>query len=178
MKTELKDRTLWFDGESSFDKRTLANRYLSGDFNEFDQITHEFDEEIAGFLKINPAFKFKNDIDLDKIDPLTWNLEEFCMIDYKEKLAELCYLNIKQNRSDKQRRIARLETELQLVEKLQLESLIRAAFYIVDRLNSGGHVWGVGRGSACSSYILYLIGIHDIDPIKYNLDCSDFFRDK
>ena len=178
MKTELSDRILWFDGESSFDKKTLVDRYLSGNYSDNDQITHELDEEVNGFMKINPAFRFKDDIDIDGIDPLIWNLEQFSDFDYREKLAHLCYLDVKKNKSDKQLRIDRLERELQLVEQLQLDNLIRAAFYIVDRLISGGHVWGVGRGSACSSYILYLIGIHDIDPIKYGLDYSDFFKHK
>jgi len=37
-------------------------------------------------------------------------------------------------------------------------------------------VWGVGRGSSVSSYVLYLIGIHKIDSLYYNLDVEDFLR--
>ena len=36
--------------------------------------------------------------------------------------------------------------------------------------------WGVGRGSSVSSYCLYLIGIHMVDSIKYNLDIQEFFK--
>ena len=35
---------------------------------------------------------------------------------------------------------------------------------------------GVGRGSSVASYILYLIGVHRIDSIKYNLDWKEFLR--
>jgi len=37
-------------------------------------------------------------------------------------------------------------------------------------------VWGTGRGSSCASYILYLIGIHQVDSVKYDLDLGEFFR--
>ena len=39
-------------------------------------------------------------------------------------------------------------------------------------------VWGVGRGSSVSSYVLYLIGVHKVDSIKYNLDVTEFLKDK
>jgi DNA polymerase III alpha subunit len=37
-------------------------------------------------------------------------------------------------------------------------------------------VWGVGRGSSVASYCLYLIGVHKIDSIKYNLDIKEFLK--
>ena len=37
-------------------------------------------------------------------------------------------------------------------------------------------VWGVGRGSSVASYILYLIGIHKINSLKFNLDIHEFLR--
>ena len=38
-------------------------------------------------------------------------------------------------------------------------------------------VWGVGRGSSVASYVLYLIGVHKIDSIKYKLEWQEFLRD-
>jgi DNA polymerase III alpha subunit len=37
-------------------------------------------------------------------------------------------------------------------------------------------VWGVGRGSSVASYVLYLLGIHKIDSIKYQLDIREFLK--
>jgi DNA polymerase III alpha subunit len=37
-------------------------------------------------------------------------------------------------------------------------------------------VWGVGRGSCVSSFVLFLIGIHKINPIYYDLDVSEFLK--
>lgn len=48
--------------------------------------------------------------------------------------------------------------------------------YLVDTCRENKIVWGVGRGSSVSSFVLYKIGVHKIDPIKYDLDWQDFLR--
>ena len=35
-------------------------------------------------------------------------------------------------------------------------------------------VWGVGRGSPVASYVLFLLGVHKVDPIQYGLDWREF----
>ena len=37
-------------------------------------------------------------------------------------------------------------------------------------------IWGVGRGSSVASYVLYLIGIHKIDSMYYDLPINEFLR--
>ena len=37
-------------------------------------------------------------------------------------------------------------------------------------------IWGVGRGSSVASYVLYLLGVHRIDSLHYNLDIAEFLR--
>ena len=48
--------------------------------------------------------------------------------------------------------------------------------YLVDFMRENKIVWGVGRGSSVSSYILYLIGVHKVDSIQYGLDFNEFMR--
>jgi DNA polymerase III alpha subunit len=48
--------------------------------------------------------------------------------------------------------------------------------YLVDVMRENSVVWGVGRGSSVASYVLYLIGVHKIDSVKYNLDFKEFFK--
>lgn len=54
--------------------------------------------------------------------------------------------------------------------------LLKFLKYLVDFMNENKILWGVGRGSSVASYILYLIGIHKIDSIKYDLEFSEFMR--
>lgn len=48
--------------------------------------------------------------------------------------------------------------------------------YLVDTMRKNNIVWGVGRGSSVASYVLYLIGIHKVDSIKYKLDINEFLK--
>jgi DNA polymerase III alpha subunit len=48
--------------------------------------------------------------------------------------------------------------------------------YLVDTMRKHNIVWGVGRGSSVASYCLYLLGIHRVDSIKYDLDIHEFLK--
>jgi DNA polymerase III alpha subunit len=43
-------------------------------------------------------------------------------------------------------------------------------------MRSNNIVWGVGRGSSVASYVLYLLGVHKVDSIKYGLDIREFLK--
>jgi len=70
----------------------------------------------------------------------------------------------------------RIREELDLFKDKDMLDILRWLKYLIDTARSNNVVWGVGRGSSVSSYVLYLIGVHKIDPIKYNLDYRDFLR--
>ena len=71
---------------------------------------------------------------------------------------------------------ARMQEELAEFQKRGMVQLLRYMIYLVDFMRENGIVWGVGRGSSVASYVLYLIGVHRIDSIKYNLDWREFLR--
>ena len=77
---------------------------------------------------------------------------------------------------DIEERIQRVEEEIELYEKYNLLDILKAVIYIVERFVENNVVWGTGRGSSCCSYCLYLIGLHDVDSIKYGLELNEFFR--
>jgi DNA polymerase III alpha subunit len=54
--------------------------------------------------------------------------------------------------------------------------VLRAMKYVVDTLRSNNIVWGVGRGSSVASYVLFIIGVHKIDSVKYKLPINEFFK--
>lgn len=75
-----------------------------------------------------------------------------------------------------QQEIDRVNTEYILYEERDLVMLLRLFIFLVDHMRKNKFVWGVGRGSSVSSYILYLIGIHRVDSLKYNFDIRDFLK--
>ena len=63
----------------------------------------------------------------------------------------------------------RMEYELSVIEKTGFASYFLIVQDFVNWAKNQGIVVGPGRGSAAGSFISYLIGITNIDPIKYNL---------
>jgi DNA polymerase III alpha subunit len=70
----------------------------------------------------------------------------------------------------------RIQEELYAYEERNMTNLLRYMIYLVDFMRENNIVWGVGRGSSVASYVLYLLGVHKIDSIKYNLDWREFLR--
>ena len=70
----------------------------------------------------------------------------------------------------------RIWEELDAFRERGMKDLLRYMIYLVDFMRENDIVWGVGRGSSVASYVLYLIGVHKIDSIKYELDWREFLR--
>ena len=68
----------------------------------------------------------------------------------------------------------RVQEELKAFKERGMYDLLRYMIYLVDFMRENDIVWGVGRGSSVASYVLYLIGVHKIDSIKYELDWREF----
>lgn len=72
--------------------------------------------------------------------------------------------------------IDRVNYEYSLYKKNNMVYILRYIKYIIDLMKNNDIIWGVGRGSSVSSYILYLLELHQIDSIEYELDCIEFFK--
>jgi DNA polymerase III alpha subunit len=70
----------------------------------------------------------------------------------------------------------RVTEELAAFKERSMLDLLCWLKYFVDTMRANNVVWGVGRGSSVASYILFLIGVHKIDSLKYNLDWQEFLR--
>lgn len=81
-----------------------------------------------------------------------------------------------EDQTDKLAYLNRVEEELALYNTRNLYPVLQLMIYIVDTMRKHKIVWGVGRGSSVASYVLYLIGIHKIDSIKYELDIREFLK--
>jgi DNA polymerase III alpha subunit len=102
------------------------------------------------------------------IDKTKWFIPD----DYYPNLTEMLYGMCE---TDEQK--DRVSQELELFIKHGIYDVLHVMKYIVDTLRDNNIVWGVGRGSSVASYVLYLIGVHKIDSIKYNLPIEEFFKE-
>jgi len=106
--------------------------------------------------------------------------EKYLKIDLENYLLKALLNVVKRDdisdETDIEDRIGRVKQEIILFKEYNMEDLVRTAIYIVDSFEENSIVWGTGRGSSCACYSLYLIGLHEVDSIKYNLDLNEFFR--
>lgn len=92
---------------------------------------------------------------------------EIKAIDVRASLLERCMTP---------EQIARVNLEMDLYEARDLVPLLQLMIYLVSHFRAEKVVWGVGRGSSVASYCLFLIGVHRIDALHYNLDIKEFLK--
>ena len=97
-----------------------------------------------------------------------WHMpEEYKNLDIAQWVLDQCSTD-----SERQR----VGQELLMYLDRNLFPLLQYMKYLVDTMRKHNIVWGVGRGSSVSSYVLYLIGIHKIDSMYFDLDINEFLR--
>ena len=116
-------------------------------------------------------YKINNDFtveEFDKDNQQNWFMpKKYYSIDIDNYVLNLCKTDIERQR---------VQAELILFKKYHFEKVLQYLIYLVDTLRQNRIVWGLGRGSSVASYVLYLIGIHKIDSIKFNLDINEFLK--
>ncbi len=96
---------------------------------------------------------------------------------YKELNIEE-YISKKLPEDVSKKAVERISIELEMYRARNLYPVLRVLIYIIDTMRKHDIVWGVGRGSSVASYVLYILGIHKIDSLKYNLDIKEFLKDE
>jgi len=93
--------------------------------------------------------------------------DRYRQLDIAEYVLSLC---------DTPEKLQRVGQELLLFQERNLFDLLRYLKYLVDVMEDNNLVWGVGRGSSVASYVLYLLKVHKIDSMFYDLDPTEFLR--
>lgn len=97
-----------------------------------------------------------------------WHMpEEYKQLDIAKWLLDKCNTDAE---------LQRIGQELLLYHERDLFDLLRYLKYLVDTFRKNSVVWGLGRGSSVASYALYLIGVHKIDSLYYDLNIDEFLK--
>jgi DNA polymerase III alpha subunit len=72
--------------------------------------------------------------------------------------------------------LQRAGKELLMFQDRDMFTLLKYLKYLVDTMKSHNILYGVGRGSSVSSFVLYIIGIHRINSLYYDLDIEEFLK--
>lgn len=144
---------------TALSKLTVSNTPEIKTFQEISEIT---------FQDFAPCIEFNSISEFDASMQHHWFMpDEYKTMDIKSWLIEKCNTN-----EEKQR----VTDELLEYESRDMLDILRWLTYFVDTCRTENVLWGVGRGSSVASYVLYLIGIHRINSIKYNLNWKEFLR--
>lgn len=162
-------------GNPVYQERDLVDLIYHGHIDKIKDVLVENSSAITSFsaaseltlLIEDPIF---NTIDIAHFDAVCqedWFVpNEYKNMDIESYLVQLC----------PEENYQRLVEELQEFRARNMLPLLRVLKYVVDTLRDKQVLWGVGRGSSVASYVLYLIGVHKIDSIKYSLDWREFLR--
>lgn len=174
--TPLDDRTLWYDGCSSYDPTKLLSLINKGYKISF------VDHMTPDILEYNRLSNTDSEISIKhecNILDTSWNLpSEYLTLDVYGYIIDK-HTNLTRGMSERDitLRDERLAYELTKFQNMNLTGVLRAIIYIINTLTIRNQVWGVGRGSSVSSYVLYVIGAHDVDSFAYELDINDFLHE-
>jgi DNA polymerase III alpha subunit len=72
--------------------------------------------------------------------------------------------------------LQRAGEELIMFQERDMFTLLKYLKYLVDTMRKHNIVWGVGRGSSVASFVLFLIGIHKINSLYYDLSIDEFLK--
>jgi DNA polymerase III alpha subunit len=166
-------------GEMVLDETDLCDLIMQGrDLTQMKCVVdHTVDIESAIELLEDPGqlvawtFSYDSNIcvpDWDSIQQRRWHMPaEYQQLDIAEFVVAMC---------DTPEKLQRVGHELLLYQERGLFDLLRYLKYLVDVMKNNHVIWGVGRGSSVASYVLYLLGVHRIDSIYYDLAVEEFLR--
>jgi DNA polymerase III alpha subunit len=111
------------------------------------------------------------DYDVDAFHQMqqeSWHMpDEYRQLDIAKYLLDLCKTEPE---------LQRVGEELLLYQERDLFNLLRYLKYFVDTMRVNNVLWGVGRGSSVASYVLYLLGVHKINSMYYDLSIDEFLK--
>ena len=122
---------------------------------------------LSQYLPIN----YKEEVPVELFDHLQqqeWNMPaEYLELDIAQYVLDLCQT---------EEELQRVGQELLLYQERDLFNLLRYLKYFVDTMRNNKVVWGLGRGSSTASYVLYLLGVHRINSMYYDLSIEEFLK--
>jgi hypothetical protein len=126
-------------------------------------------EDVPAFVRYNERrLQAVTVEEFDHVNQGNWLMPDlYKNLDIAEYVLGLC---------ESEAALQRVGEELLLYQARDLFDLLRYLKFLVDIMKQNNLIWGVGRGSSVASYVLYLLEIHRIDSLHYNLDIEEFLR--
>ena len=164
-------------GQCIYNQQEVFNLIMQG--VNIDSLYIEHDSELNELLKAYEVKDFNRYINVNSgeenifhgLRQKTWNMpEKYQKLDIQEYLINRIsiYSNPKY--------AFRLSHELALFEQYNLLDLLRYMKYMTGIFRKNNVVWGIGRGSSVASLCLFLLNVHCVDPVAYDISFDEFLK--
>jgi len=132
-------------------------------------------------IKFDEVLELENAPELIQYNKLDMTVEQFDNNNQSNWLMPEQYktMDIAQyilNQCQGEAELQRAGKELLLFQERDMFVLLRYLKYLVDTMRENNIVWGVGRGSSVASFVLFLLGIHRINSLYYDLSIDEFLK--
>jgi len=162
-------------GQQIFTEDDICDLYLSDPNRTLKSILVDNKIDISNDLELLNLPEIVNyatsDLSLDEFDEQhqnKWNIpDNYKDFDIAKYVLDLCETETELQRAGK---------ELLMYQERGMFPLLIYLKYLVDTMRENNIVWGVGRGSSVASYVLFLIGVHRINSIFYDLSIDEFLK--
>jgi DNA polymerase III alpha subunit len=160
-------------GEIVFTEQDICNLYLANSNIQVKEILSDIEIpntlDLANFPKVKLYVAPNCSIEeYDRAKQNTWYMpDEYKNMDIAKWVLEQCQGDAELQRAGQ---------ELLLFQERDMFPLLQYLKYLVDTMRQHNIVWGLGRGSSVSSFVLYLIGIHKINSLYYDLPIEEFIK--
>lgn len=160
-------------GEIIFSEQDICNLYLANPNIQLQEILSDVEISntlsLLNFPKVTVYTEPNCSIEeYDNLKQSIWYMpDEYKSMDIAKWILEQC---------KDETELQRAGQELLLFQERDMFPLLQYLKYLVDTMRKNHIVWGVGRGSSVSSFVLYLIGIHKINSLYYDLPIEEFIK--
>lgn len=162
-------------GQQIFTENDICDLYLQDPDRVLTSILVDSQLDAANILELENFPKLikyqKQNISVNEFDRIAqdkWFLpESYRELDIAQYVLNLCKTEVE---------LQRVGEELLMFQERDMFDLLKYLKYLVDTMRQHNVVWGVGRGSSVASYVLFLIGVHKIDSIFYDLSIEEFLK--
>lgn len=178
LSVELQGRRLWVDGTSEWNADTIHVSMLK--YPGLVKFVSNITADIAQYNRLVPsAHKLALHPNTATVPAPEWTIpvkyQTLDIVQHVSRLHQMMFSEVPE--VELTQRETRLASELVLFRTHGLFDVLRGVVWLINKLHATNAVWGIGRGSSVASYVLFIIGVHDVDSYQYELDVLDFLHE-
>lgn len=146
------------------DPTRILKKTYTETFIKFDDLI-ELDNKPELNVYVDPKLTLE---DFDNKNQNDWLMpKEYLDMDIAKYILDKC---------SNEAELQRAGEELLKFQERDMFVLLKYLKYLVDTMRKNNIVWGVGRGSSVASFVLFLLEVHRINSLYYDLSIDEFLK--